>query len=187
MTMPTATPPSGDPRPAGPFGRGRRLALTLAALALTGVLLGWWQSRSMRRLAQAPIATAAVADFSCSADADLGASFSRGLRRRLSRVPGLAVVPDEAMKAFAGRSPTLDDVMLALGASVLLEGRLELRGGQWTVAARLTGVARGQTLWSGRIECEGGTPAGCEEPLVRAVAAALGGRRPGGTTPPAVP
>ncbi|GIU73871.1 MAG: hypothetical protein KatS3mg004_0958 [Bryobacteraceae bacterium] len=187
MSMPTQTPPPGDPRPQGPFGRGRRLLMTLAALALAGVLLGWWQSRSMRRLAQAPIATLAVADFSCPADPGLGDLFSRGLRRRLAEMPGLAIVPDETMKAFSGRDLTLDDVMLRLGASVLLEGRLELRGGQWTVSARLTGVARGQTLWSGRIECEGGTPAGCEEPLVRAVAAALGGRRPGGKTPPAVP
>ncbi|MGB9610668.1 MAG: hypothetical protein ACPL7M_06820 [Bryobacteraceae bacterium] len=184
--MPTATPPSGDQRPQGPFGRGRRLVLTLAALALAGVLLGWWQSRSMRRLAQAPIATVAVADFSCSADADLGASFSRGLRRRLGQVPGLAVVPEEAMKAFSGSSPTLDDVAMGLGASVLLEGRLELRGGQWTASARLTGVARGQTLWSGRIECEGGTPAGCEQPIARAVTAVLGGRASGGGTSPAV-
>jgi TolB-like protein len=160
--------------------------MTLAALALAGVLLGWWQSRSMRRLAQAPIATVAVADFSCPADSGLGDSFSRGLRRRLAQVPGLAMVPEEAMKAFSGRDLTLDDAALRLGASVLLEGRLEPRAGQWTVSARLTGVARGQTLWSGRIECEGGTPAGCQEPLVRAIAASLGGRPPGGAAPSAV-
>ena len=53
-------PPEPSPAPAGPLGRGRRLAVTLATLALAGILLGWWQARSVRKLTRAPLATVAV-------------------------------------------------------------------------------------------------------------------------------
>jgi len=163
--------PEPSPAPAGPFGRGRRLAMTLAALAFGGILLGWWQARSMRKLTSAPLATVVVMPF--GSPSPEGAAAARILRRRLAALPGVAVIPEEALAPYAGRGVEAGEAAARLGASIVIEGEALEREGSWLVSARAASVARGKELWSGRAVCKGQEPSGCIEPLVRGIAGAL--------------
>jgi len=125
----------------------------------------------MRKLVRAPLATVAVMPFASSSPE--GAAAARSLRLRLGGLPGVAVIPEEALAPYAGRGAAAEEAAARLGASIVVEGDALEREGSWLVSVRVASVARGRELWSGRAVCKGEEPSGCTEPLVRGIAAAL--------------
>lgn len=135
-----------------PMPRGWRLAATIAGLAVAGIGLGYWQSRSMKRITEAPAATVAVLPFENVGGDPENTYFSEGLTEeiidRLARVPGLKVVSRSLMAEFRGRQAGLDEVAAKVGASVVVEGSVRRQGERLRVVARLAKASDGASLWS---------------------------------------
>lgn len=173
---PEAARPADGPR-LTPMPRGWKLAGILVLLATAGILLGWWQSRSMRRLREAPVATIAVLPWE-NPDGDpenesVGDGLTEGILQRLARTPGIRVVDRSLTSAYRGKPPTLDEAALRLNASMIVEGSVRRQGQRLRVTARLTGVRNGATLWAGSYESTAAGLSAIEDQIARSIATAL--------------
>lgn len=184
-TPESAAPPAGEDLT--PMPRGWRLAGILAGLAVAGIGLGYWQSRSMRSIRQAPAATVAVLPFENVGGDPENDYFSEGLTEeiidRLARVPGLKVVSRSLMTQFRGKNAPLDEVQARVGASVVVEGSVRRQGERLRVVARLAKVSDGASLWSQTYERRTKDVFAIQDEIAQSVANALrvqvrGGDRP---------
>lgn len=160
-----------------PMPRGWKLAGILTLLAAAGILLGWWQARSMRRLREAPVATIAVLPFENVGGDPENEYFSEGLTEeilhRLARTPGLRVVARSLTAQYRGKPPSLEDVAVKLNASMLVEGSVRRLGQRLRVTARLVGVRDGATLWAESYERTAADVFAIQDEIAQSIAAAL--------------
>lgn len=177
---PAAPPPAAEPAADArltPMPRGWKLAGILAVLAAAGILLGWWQAQSMRRLREAPVATLAVLPFENVGGNPEDEYFSEGLTEeiinRLARTPGIRVVARSLTAQYRGKPPSLDDVALKLNASMLVEGSVRRQGQRLRVTARLAGVRDGATLWAESYERTAADVFAIQDEIAQSIAAAL--------------
>jgi len=175
-----------------PMPCGWKLAGVVALLAAIGVALGWWQSQSMRRLREAPVATIVVLPFENVGGDPENEYFSDGLTEeiitRLARTPGLRVVARSLTAAYRGKPPSLDEVAAELRASMIVEGSIRRQGQRLRVTARLVGVRDGGTLWAESYERAAADVFAIQDGIAQSVAAALRIRTgAAGTASPAVP
>ncbi len=170
-----------------PMPRGWRLAAIIAGLAVVGIGLGYWQSRSMRNLRQAPAATVAVLPFENVGGDPENDYFSEGLTEeiidRLARVPGLKVVSRSLMAQFRGRNTDLEEVETKVGASVVVEGSVRRQGERLRVVARLAKVSDGASLWSQTYERKLKDVFAIQDEIAQSVANALRVQVRGGDQP----
>jgi TolB-like protein/Flp pilus assembly protein TadD len=154
-----------------------RIPAGIAGLALIGIFLGYWQFRYMRRIREAPVAAVAVLPF-----ADLGTApdteyFSAGLTEeltdRLSRIPGLKVVPRSVMAQFKGHTEDLFRIANSVRASVLVDGSVRQQGDRVRVTARLLNPADGYQLWSQTYERKMKDIFAIQDEIAQAIANAL--------------
>lgn len=160
-----------------PMPRGWKLAGILALLAAIGVALGWWQTQSMRRLREAPVATIAVLPFeNVGGDPD-NDYFSEGLTEeiinRLARTPGLRVAARSLTAEYRGKPPSLDEVAARLQASMIVEGSVRRQGQRLRVSARLVAVRNGATLWAESYERTAEDVFAIQDEIAQSIAAAL--------------
>lgn len=157
--------------------RGWRLAGILVLLAAAGILLGWWQAQSMRRLREAPVATIAVLPFVTAGgdpeDESLAGALREGILERLARTPGLRLVDSNLTAAYRGKPPSLDEAAGKWNASMLVEGSLRRQEQRLRVTARMVGVRKGATLWAGSYETTADGVSAIEEEIARSIAVAL--------------
>jgi TolB-like protein/Flp pilus assembly protein TadD len=129
-----------------------RVPAAVAALAILGIGLGFWQSRYMNRMREAPVAAVAVLPFANLSAIPDTEYFSDGLTEeltdRLSRIPGLKVVPRSVMSQFKGQTGDLLKIAQAVRASVLVDGSVRQQSGRVRVTARLLSPADGYQIWS---------------------------------------
>jgi len=160
-----------------PMPRGWKLAGTLALLAVAGILLGWWQAASMRRLREAPIATIAVLPFQTDGadpgDEALSDQLTEGIAGRLTQTPGVRVVDRNLIAQYRNRPLPPEEAATRLNASMLLEGSLRRRGDRLRIAARLTALRNGATVWVGSYECGGAGVTAAQDVIAHSIAAAL--------------
>lgn len=171
-----------------PMPRGWRLAAIIGVLAVAGIGLGWWQSRTMRRIAQAPAATVAVLPFNNVGGEAENEYFSEGLTEeiidRLARVPGLKVVSRSRMAQFRGKAAGLEEVASKVGASVVVEGSVRRQGERLRVVARLAKASDGASLWSQTYERKLKDVFAVQDEIAQSVANALRVQVRGGEPPP---
>jgi serine/threonine-protein kinase len=160
-----------------PMPRGWRLAGILVLLAAAGVLLGWWQAQSMRRLREAPVATIAVLPFENAGGDPEDEYFSEGLTEeivtRLARTPGLRVVARSLTAQYRGKPLSLDDAAAKLNASMLVEGSVRRQGQRLRVTARLVAVRDGATVWAESYERTTAGVFAIQDEIAQSIAAAL--------------
>jgi TolB-like protein len=160
-----------------PMPRGWKLAGILALLAVAGILLGWWQAASTRRLREAPIATIVVLPFENaggdSVDEALSERLAKGIANQLARRPGLRVVDRSITAQFRGKPLSLDDAAARLNASMLVEGSVRRQGERLRVTARLVSVRSGAAIWSDRYELATETISAVADQIAQSIAAAL--------------
>lgn len=174
-----------------PMPRGWKLAGILALLAAAGIGLGWWQTQSMRKLREAPLATIAVLPFENTTGDPDGDYFSDGLTdeivNRLARTPGIRVVARSLTAAYRGKAPSLDEIAAKFQASMLVEGSVRRQAQRLRVTARLVAVRDGATLWAESYERTMADVFAIQDEIAQSIATALRVRSASpGTAPPAV-
>lgn len=171
-----------------PMPKGWKLAGIIAGLAVVGIGLGWWQSRTMKRISEAPAATVAVMPLENVGGDPENTYFSEGLTEelidRLAQVPGLKVVSRSVMAQFQGRAATLDEVASKVGASVVVEGSVRRQGERLRVVARLAKASDGASLWSQTYERKTRDVFAIQDEIAQSVANALKVRMGSGAVQP---
>jgi TolB-like protein len=94
----------------------------------------------------------AVLPFAASGDSTLAHGIERDLVVALRGVPGLYVVGDAAVQAYAGTELSLAEIGTQLGARGIVEAVVELADGRVRVSARLREAATGATLWQADVD-----------------------------------
>jgi serine/threonine-protein kinase len=135
-----------------------KIAAGVAVLAAVGIALGYFQSRYMARVRQAPLAAVAVLPFqnlNPEPDSDY---FSDGLTEeltdRLSRVAGVKVVARSVMAQYKSSGANPLDIARQVSASVFVDGSVRRQAERVRVTARLVNPADGFQLWSQTYERE---------------------------------
>ena len=163
--------------PLTPMPRGWKLAGILVLLAAIGIALGWWQSQSMRRLREAPVATIAVLPFENVGGDPADEYFCEGLTEeivnRLARTPGLRVIARSLTAQYRGKPPSLDEIAARFQASMLVEGTVRRQGERLRVTARLVAVRNGATLWAESYERTMADVFAIQDGIAQSIASAL--------------
>jgi TolB-like protein/DNA-binding winged helix-turn-helix (wHTH) protein len=151
-------PASLSSPPAHASGRGRRVFLPVAVIAVLAVLVAtgaWWLTAPRPAWTAAPNAslTVAVLPFDhlgdSEDDARLAIGMSREVRNTLSRVRGLKVVSDSSSFAVAFENLTAKQMRETLWADLLVDGSLTRTAEQVKLTAELVDASTGNNLWTG--------------------------------------
>jgi TolB-like protein/DNA-binding winged helix-turn-helix (wHTH) protein/Flp pilus assembly protein TadD len=128
------------------------LGLILAALAITGAMLGYVLRPGVEVDAK-PIDFIAVLPLRNLTGDPAQQYFSDGLTEslitELSRIDGLKIVSRGATFAFKGEKVDPQEVGRRLGVAALLEGSVQMSGERVRVDVRLVRTHDGQVLWAG--------------------------------------
>jgi serine/threonine protein kinase len=143
-SAPRATPP--------PTGRGRRILMAGAAVALIGS--GTWLALRFARFRAGPssgapsLAVLPIENIGGDASRDYLADGMTGeLAGALRKTPGLQVAGDLSTSRFKGARATPADMARQLGVGMLLTGKLQSQGGRIRLQMQLVN-ATGTLLWS---------------------------------------
>jgi TolB-like protein len=177
VSLPRAAAAPAAQRPASQRrGTRRLLGAALGLVALVAVAAIWRAGESPRTAeARTTIAVLPLTPYSTAeTDGIAAARLTEAVTAELVRAGGFAVVSSSAARAFAA-NPLGRDAADALGADVLLEGRLLAQDGRLRVEARLVNASRNEKFW---VESVLGDPADPDELARRVAAAAVEALRP---------
>lgn len=174
-------PPSGTPVPSPDSDEGtlswlsgRKLGLLILIMAVTGIGLGYWQTQSMRRIREAPLATVAVLPFQAvNGDPAAGMAMAARVQEQLNGTLGLQVVPWSETQKYANAPEKPVELADRFKASVMVTGRTREEGDLRVVEVRLSYTVDGTKLWSNVYQGQKTEPGPLAEQVARGVSAAL--------------
>ena len=115
----------------------------------------------------------AVLPFAAAGDATLAQGLEREVVAALRSVPGLYVVADSAVQAYAYTELAPAEIGAQLGARGVLEAAIDLVDGRVRVSARLREASTGATLWRADLERSVDELRAVRDELAEQVAAAM--------------
>ena len=115
----------------------------------------------------------AVLPFAAAGDATLAQGLEREVVAALRSVPGLYVVADSAVQAYAYTELAPAEIGAQLGARGVLDAAIDLVDGRVRVSARLREASTGATLWRADLERSVDELRAVRDELAEQVAAAM--------------